>query len=537
VAPEVETSYGRLRGAEAAGIRIFRGVRFAAPPRGRGRFLPPAPPEPWTGVRDATEVGPAAPQVALPWFSWINGAGLSPGEDCLSLSVWTPGLDGARRPVMVWIHGGGFMVGSGSTPVYDGRDLARRGDLVVVNINYRLGALGYAHLGELPESEFEQSSNLGVRDQIAALEWVRDNIERFGGDPNNVTVFGQSAGAMSIGALLGAPRARALFTRAVCMSGAADHVLERDEARAVAEAFVAELGGLYPSPDVLGRVPLKQILRAQARTMRRTANPQKLMAFLPAVDGDVISEQPLDAIRRGATAHVPLLVGSTLEEWKLFRLFDEGLRGMRESGLLERFAEVLPGDFGRAPSPEVAVEAFRDALGSRSAAGRPGDVWSAFQSARVFHFPAARLSEAQQDGGGSAYAYLFTWRSPSMRRALGACHALDIPFVFGSTGDALVRPLTGLSNAASRLSRLIQHAWIQFARDGAPGHERLPPWPEYERGRRGTMIFGRDCVLDEAPLEAERRLLESWSIPAQEVDAQPASEPVVSKLPARAARA
>jgi para-nitrobenzyl esterase len=471
--------------------------------------------------------------VALPWFTWINGAGLSPGEDCLSLNVWTPGLDGARRPVMVWIHGGGFMVGSGATPVYDGRDLARRGDLVVVNINYRLGALGYAQLNQFVGPEFDQSSNLGVRDQIAALQWVRDNIERFGGDPNNVTVFGQSAGGMSVGALLGSPRARSLFKRAICMSGAAGHVLEPDEARVVAEAFVAELGGHYPSPDVLGRIPLKQVLRAQTRVMRRAATPQKLMAFLPAVDGDVIPEQPLEAIRRGEASQIPLLVGATLEEWKLFRLVDEGLRGMRESGLVERFAEVLPGEFERAPAPEVAVEAFRDALGDRSAAGRPGDVWSAFQSARVFHLPAVRLSEAQRDGGGSAYAYLFTWRSPSMRRALGACHALDIPFVFGSTGHPLVRPLTGLSNAASRLSRRIQHAWIEFAREGAPGHERLPSWPEYERQRRSTMIFGRDCVLGEAPLDAERQLLESWSTAAPALSEERVRAPAFSERPAR----
>lgn len=507
---EVETRYGRIRGSESAGIHAFRGVPYAAAPVGRRRFLPPAAPEPWMGARETTRSGPAAPQFSLPVFSWINLSAGRLGDDCLTLNLWTPGLDGAKRPVLVWIHGGGFLVGSGSTPIYNGQPLARRGDVVVVSINYRLGALGYAHLSTVFGEEFAESSNLGVRDQIAALEWVRDHIDRFGGDPDKVTVFGQSAGGMSVAALLGAPRARKLMNRAVCMSGAADHVLDTEDARLVAESFLEALGGPPPSHEGLARIPLERILKAQRTTMNRMADLRSLMVFLPAVDGDVIPEQPLDAVRTGAAHDIPILTGTTLEEWKLFRLIDQGVGPFRWRDLVSRFEHVLPA-FSKAPDANTAADRFREALGSRSAARRPADVWSAFQTDRVFYNPSTRLAEAQQAGGGTAYTYLFTWRPPAMRRALGACHAIDIPFVFDATGNPLVRPLTGISPAVGRLSRKLQHAWISFARNGDPGHERLPAWLPYDPARRTTMILGRACAAREAPLEAERRLLESWS--------------------------
>lgn len=523
---EVETRYGRIRGTEAGGVREFRGIPYAAPLTGVRRFLPPEPPEPWTWTLEATRAGASAPQLSMPVFRWINLSGGRTGDDCLSLNVWTPGLDSARRPVLVWIHGGGFLVGSGSTPVYRGHDLALRGDVVVVTINYRLGALGYAHLGSVLGEGF--AWNLGVRDQIAALEWVRDHADRFGGDPENVTVFGQSAGGMSVAALLGAPRARALFRRAICMSGAADHVIGAEDARRVAQAFLAALGGPPPSPETLGRIPVERVLQAQHEVMNRMADMRNLMVFLPAVDGDVIPEHPLDALRRGAAAHIPLLTGTTLEEWKLFRLLDASLGRFRWSDVDRRFAEVLnclPG----APDVVTARQQYREAIGERSAARQPYGVWSAFQSARVFHWPSARLAEAQHAGGGTVHSYLFTWRPPALRRALGSCHALDIPFVFGSTAHPLARPLTGASAVAPRLSRTMQQSWTGFARSGDPGHLRIPDWPAFDPGRRATMIFGRRCVVDDAPLEAERRLLESWS--------GPAAAPSHQRRSARAARA
>jgi para-nitrobenzyl esterase len=506
VSAVVETRAGRLQGASERGLFAFRGVPYAAPPTGALRFRPPQPPTPWAGVRDATRAGPAAPQLALPFFSWINAAARTPGEDCLSLNVFTPGLEGSR-PVLVWIHGGGFVVGSGSTVLYEGFSLAERGDVVVVTINYRLGALGFAHLGSVLDGELADSTNLGVRDQIAALEWVHEHIDRFGGDPDNVTVFGQSAGGMSVATLLGAPRARRLFHRAICQSGAADHVIEREAAERVAAQLLARLGGPPPSHAMLGRIPIATLLEAQRATMAELADWRSLMAFLPMVDGDVVPEQPLEAIRSGATAHIPLLTGATLEEWKLFGLVDPGIGRFDEADLCARLAGVLPPD---GPPPAQAARSFQEALGERSAARSPREVWSAFQTSRVFHVPSARLAEAQHEGGGSAHAYLITWRAPALRRALGACHAIEIPFVFGSQSHPLARPLSGLGSDGARFARRLQHAWLGFARSGDPGHDRLPTWPRYRPGQRATMILGRECELADAPLEAERRLLLDW---------------------------
>lgn len=513
--PEIETNYGRIRGLESSGIHTFRGIPYAAPVAGVRRFLPPSPPEPWTGVRDCTQYGEAVPQISLPMFSFINLAAGRLGEDCLSVSVWTPGLDDARRPVLVWIHGGGFLIGAGSTPMYNGRVLASQGDAVVVTINYRLGALGYAHLGAIFGEEFAQSTNLGVRDQIAALEWVRDHIGRFGGDPDNVTVFGQSAGAMSTCTLLAAPRARPLFRRVICMSGAGGQVIERDLAEGVAREFVSRLGGPPPSHRSLAQIPMDDLLRAQNETIAEMASLYRLMIFLPFVDGEVVTEQPLDAIRRGVARDKELMTGTTLEEWKLFRMMDPGVRGISWGDVHRRFGLMFHEGFPGAPDPERALRLWRDALQGRSAADTANEAWCAFQSGRVFHYPCAQLAEAQDAAGGSAYRYLVTWRAPAMRRALGAAHAIDVPFVFGAVGNPLVLPLTGFSGSARALERNMQNAFLRFAATGDPGHEGLPEWPRYDAESRATMILGREFRLEDGPLERERVLYEEWSQPAE----------------------
>ena len=511
--PEIETNYGRIRGLESSGIHTFRGIPFAAPVAGIRRFLPPSAPEPWSGVRDCTHYGEAVPQISLPMFSFINLAAGRLGEDCLSVSVWTPGLDDARRPVLVWIHGGGFLIGAGSTPMYNGRALARRGDAVVVTINYRLGALGYGHLGTIFGEEFAESTNLGVRDQIAALEWVRDHIERFGGDPENVTVFGQSAGAMSTCTLLASPRARSLFRRVICMSGAGSQVLERDVAEGVAREFVSRLGGPPPSHRSLAQIPMSDILHAQNETMAEMANICRLMVFTPFVDGEIVTEQPLDAVRAGATRDVEIMTGTTLEEWKLFRMMDPGVRGISWDDVRDRFGLMFHESFPGAPSPERAMRLWRDALQGRSAADSPNEAWCAFQSGRVFHHPCAQLAEAQDAAGGLAYRYLVTWRAPAMRRALGAAHAIDVPFVFGAVGSTLALPLTGFSGAAQALEQNMQTAFLRFAECGNPAHDGLPEWSTYDAEARATMILGREFLLDDGPLERERVLFEEWMQP------------------------
>jgi para-nitrobenzyl esterase len=234
-----------------------------------------------------------------------------------------------------------------------------------------------------------------------------------------------------------------------------------------------------------------------------------LMTFLPSVDGDVVPEQPLEAIRSGAAAQIPLLTGATLEEWKLFGLVDPGVGRFDDADLHARLASVLPAG---APPPAEAARECRRALGERSAARSAREVWSAFQTSRVFHVPSARLAEAQQEGGGSAHSYLITWRAPAMRRALGACHAIEIPFVFGNESNPLARPFSGLTRDGARFARCLQRSWLSFARSGNPGHDRLPTWPRYQPAGRATMVLGRECQLSDAPLEAERDLLSQWDV-------------------------
>ena len=499
------TRQGKLEGERYRGMRVFRGVPYAAPPTGERRFRPPEPPVAWHGTRPAVRFAPAAPQMmpVVPLLrQMIGGGGAGESEDCLYLNVWTPRADGGRRPVMVWIHGGAFAMGSGSAGIYSGRRLAEGGDVVVVTINYRLGALGGLNLRELLPGVEGAPSNLGIRDQIAALRWVRDNIEAFGGDPENVTIFGESAGGMSVGTLLGTPPAHGLFQRAVAQSGAAHNCSSPESARQVAEAFLAELGLRSPDLEALRLAPVSAILRAQ-RAISMRARMHGALVWQPSVDGEVLPRSPLDAIAHGSSRSVPVLIGTNEEEWKLFMLPDlQGLRLDRET-LRERIAAALP---GTAPDGSAwadrALEAYTE---QRSAS----DTWVAFQTDRIFRYPATRLAELHAGHTPQTYAYLFTWAPPLGSRLVGSCHGLEIPFVFGTIRKRGLRPWLGASPASRRLSRAMLGAWAAFARNGRPDHAGIADWPAYDEDRRATMILGTRCAVEDAPLEAQRSFWES----------------------------
>jgi para-nitrobenzyl esterase len=496
----VETGLGSVAGSVRDDVHVFKGIPFAAPPVGALRFRAPQPATPWTGTRDALHYGPVAPQAASPMESLFGGPKPVYSEaDCLTLNVFTPATDGAKRPVMVWIHGGAFTGGSGSTPWYDGTSFALAGDVVVVTINYRLGAFGFLHLDEIggPAYEGTGSGNVGILDQVAALEWVRDNIDAFGGDPNNVTAFGESAGAMSVGTLLGLPAAKGLFVKAIPQSGAAHHARAPEVATGVARDFLAELGLSADADGVaaLEQLPVDTILAAQTALLTKAAAGGGL-AFAPVVDGIVLPERPIDAIGGGSASDVALLIGTTRDEMKLFGMMDPGLNDLDDAKMQRRGAAVV-GDADNAAALIAAYKASRPDLA-------PSQLWSVLSTDHVFRIPAVRLAERQSALGNAVYMYRFDWATPVFGGQLGACHALEIPFVFNNLDKAGSEMFTGpASPEMLHMARTMHTAWHTFARTGQPGDN----WPQYTSDARNVMRFDLDSEVVDDPDGAER---EAW---------------------------
>ena len=391
--------------------------------------------------------------------------------------------------MLVWIHGGAFTIGSGSQRMYDARPLAKRGDVVIVTINYRLGALGF-----LPLEDAEAAPNAGLLDQVAALQWVRANIGAFGGDPANVTIFGESAGGMSVGCLLGMPAAHGLFDRAIPMSGAAHQVNAADTAARVLADFCRELG--VPAGDLaaLRAAPVDALLAAQARTEVSYVGAPIRMGFRPNVDGRSLPVRPIETIRAGLSRQVPVLVGATRDEWRLFGLMDPEAFKLDDAALVRRIELRAPGH------GESLVGAYRAARPDASAA----DLFFAIETDRLFRVPAVRLAEAQCAHQPHTFAYLFTWESPMLGGRLGACHGIDVPFAFGLIGTPGAEKFVGGGPAAHALADDVTASWLGFARAGDPGHAGLPGWPGFDAQRRPTMIFGPRCELAQDPLGAER---------------------------------
>jgi carboxylesterase 2/para-nitrobenzyl esterase len=470
------------------GVNAFKGVPYAAPPFGVHRMRPPQAVLPWSGVRDALTFGPKAPQPPFPPPLDVLLPELArPGEDCLNLNVWSPELGPASHPVMVWIAGGMFEYhGTGASPWYDGGRFARDG-IVCVTINYRVGAEGFLYLGD-------GIANLGLLDQIAALEWVQENIAAFGGDPGNVTIFGESAGAMSVSMLLAIPRARGLFRRVIAQSGAAHQVISAATARRVGQR-VAERLGVDARREAIAAVTPDRLLRAQVELHADLAahpDPSRwgdevvasMMLWQPVIDGHVIPAPPLDRIAAGAAGDVDLMVGTNSDEHRLFLVLD---------GAIEHVTDVtLAAAVGAYGLPVDAVTAYRAAHPNASA----GDLLAAIQTDWYWRIPAIRLADAHARHAASTYTYEFAWRSPQFEGRLRACHALEIPFVFDTLGNG-TEPLLG-PNPPQQLADVMHAAWGRFATDGECG------WPKYDLGRRATMRFATASEVVDDPRSAER---------------------------------
>ncbi len=499
----VETTLGKVRGTTQAGVQAFRGVPYAASTAGSNRFMPPAKRQSWTGARDCVELGLRAPQRNSDFFGQVPKAFevMCPaepmGEDCLVLNVWTPGATaGRKRSIMVWLHGGGFTSGSGGFLCYSGQELARKHDVVVVTVNHRLTVFGYLYLAGIGGEKFAQASNVGMLDIVAALEWVRDNAPVFGGDPGNVTIFGQSGGGAKVSALMAMPSAKGLFHRAIVESGANVKGVTVDVANKSAELFLSRLNLKPGQMDELQNLSTEQLLAA----MPPGGGPGAPgLALAPVTDGRTLPADPFDPTAPAMSADIPLLIGTT--ETEVTFLPNQVLDPIDDASLHMHAKQTLRG----------ASDAKVDEVIAAYKKGRPGvastDIYLALASDATFR--AGVLVEAERKAAQKAavYQYYFTWKSPVEDGKLRSFHTLEIPFAFDNVDAA--KSMTGDGPERQALADKISGAWVAFARSGNPNHKGLPNWAPFDTTRRATMILDDECKLVDDPHGEEQRLLRS----------------------------
>jgi len=487
----VETSYGRIRGLVIDKVNAFKGIRYGAPTSGANRFMPAVKPAAWTGVKEAMEWGEEAPQGPHTEIAEVATTipKLSVGEDCLALNVWTNSFSG-KRPVMVWLHGGGFASGNGCYTMYDGANLARKRDVVTITINHRLNAFGYMYLTGVGGEKYANSGNLGQMDIIAALNWVKDNISRFGGDPNNVTIYGQSGGAGKVSTLMAMPAAKGLFHRAIIQSGAALRGATPEAATRSAEAFLAKVGA--KSVDELQSMPTAQLIAAATG-----GAGGGIGGFGPVLDGKTLIDGPFDPTAPALSADIPVLIGSTEYEVTFFP--NTRYDALDDAALLNAVKQALRTDDANA---EKVIAAYKK--------GRPGLTnldYSLILASDNFRNSVVTEAERKSVQKAPVYMYYFRWQSPVSGGKLKSFHTLEIPFVMENVDEA--RGMTGEGKDRYALQDKISAAWTNFARTGNPNHKGLPNWPAFDTTKRATMLLNNDCRVANDPNGEERRLVAS----------------------------
>ena len=486
----VQTVSGKVAGYFDDGIYTYKGIPYAK----AERFMPPVPADPWEGIRSSRAYGPTCPQgKRTGWysdelafsFSWDDGF---PDEDCLRVNIWTPGInDGKKRPVMVWLHGGGYSSGSGQElPSYDGRNLADKGDVVVVTLNHRLNVLGFLDLSAYGE-KYSRSGNAGLLDLVAALDWIQKNITKFGGDASNVTIFGQSGGGGKVSTLLATPDAKGMFHKAIVQSGAMLRTMESRWSRRIGAAVVEELGISPCKIDEMKNVPYDKLLAAGEKAIARIkpeAEKEGYAAFIfgwaPIVDGSVLPRQPFDPQAPEQSKKIPIMIGTTLHEFTASTYVPEMRTISHEEaeGYLKRTYGNRTAEF---------VELFKDTYPGYE----PKDL---IDTDFIFRPNAVELANIKfRQGGAPVYTYLFAWESPVMDGILRSTHCMEIPFVFNNAD--VHASMTGGSEEAVALADIMSQAWINFARRGNPNTEELPQWPAYDNSDGATMFFDNTCEV------------------------------------------
>src|SRR5712692_10114291 len=490
----VETQYGKVQGVQEDAVSSWKGIPYAEPPLGALRFRPPQPPETWPGIRQATQFGPVAMQSSA--IEKLTGRRLSMSEDCLTLNIWSPGADDQHRPVLVWLHGGGWLIGSGS--FHDGTSLATLGDVVVVTLNYRLGLFGFLHLAEVGGEAYAASGNCGILDQVAALQWVQDNIAAFGGDPHRVTVFGESAGAMSIGTLLALPAAQGLFQRAILPSGAVGPVKSNTEATTMARNFLKILDVSPQTLSTLEQMSAERLVEAASALpdWRGTTGSGDTIHFAPVIDGVIQPRPPLQALASGEAKHIPLVIGTTKDECFFYPFADPTWREADEEVLIQRCKHLVG-----AAWPDVSPFYLQGQPGGQPLLKQLLSLLTFDQ----FTFPSIQLAEAQAKQGAPVWAYRFDWYSPVFG---GAAHTLDSIFVWNLLENPTARQMTGDAPERLQLAQQMQQAWIAFARHGDPNTPELPNWPSYDPEERATMLFDRESAIQNDPNAEARQIWE-----------------------------